>query len=284
MPPLSSLSPKSWWYPVVGALEYRGYFSEPDARAYATRLRAQGYDVHIGGVTAYSTLGWFQDPVLNTFIHESDSELAELLFHELAHQRLFFPHDTEFNEAFATAVAQEGTRRWLISRGDSSALERYEYQLRKTKEFTTQIALARDRLNNLFTNLPSKLSTLEAIQIRGHKQSVLNDLRSNHSNPPDGATNRAHFARWFQKEINNALLNTVDTYHRLVPMFHRHLDANAKGDLPRFYREMELLKKRTKDERRTFLSTVLTPSGDRGLSAFRKTAPAPSGARPATRE
>jgi predicted aminopeptidase len=282
--PEFSLSPKSWWYPIVGKLDYRGYFSESDARAYATRLRAQGYDVHTGGVTAYSTLGWFQDPVLNTFIHESDSELAELLFHELAHQRLFIPHDTEFNEAFATAVAQEGTRRWLISRGDTSALDRYEHHLRQTKEFTTQIASARDRLNNLYTNLPAKMSASEAMEAQNQKDGILNELRLSQAGLPAGATNTTPFARWFQQDINNALLNTVDTYHRLVPMLHRHLDANAKGYLPRFYREMEHLKKNTKDERRTFLATMLTPAGEAGQSAFRKTAPEPSGARPATRE
>lgn len=109
--PEFSLTPKSWWYPVVGSLDYRGYFSEEKARAHAAELRARGFDTYVGGVTAYSTLGWFRDPVLNTFIHEPEADLADLLFHELAHQRLFIPGDTEFNEAFATAVAEEGTRR-----------------------------------------------------------------------------------------------------------------------------------------------------------------------------
>src|SRR5207247_514544 len=119
--PEFSMETKAWWYPFVGRLEYRGYFDEAAARRYAGKLKRRGYDINVGGVEAYSTLGWFRDPVLNTFINDSDSELAELLFHELGHQRLFVHGDTDFNEAFAEAVAEEGTRRWLKSKGDEAA-------------------------------------------------------------------------------------------------------------------------------------------------------------------
>ncbi len=117
--PEFSLEPKSWWYPIVGSLEYRGYFSERGATNYAARLRKKGYDVYVGGVQAYSTLGWFKDPVLNTFIFEPEPDLAEILFHELAHQQVFASGDTDFNEAFATTVGQEGARRWLRAQGRS---------------------------------------------------------------------------------------------------------------------------------------------------------------------
>ncbi len=95
--PEFSMEPKTWWYPMLGSLEYRGYFSKAGATNYAAYLREKGYDVSVGGVGAYSTLGWFKDPVLNTFIFEEDSELAEIIFHELAHQRLFTRGDTDFN-------------------------------------------------------------------------------------------------------------------------------------------------------------------------------------------
>ena len=108
-----------------GSLKYRGYFSEPDARRYAAGLRKKGYDVYVDGVEAYSTLGWFADPLLNTFIHHSEAELAEIIFHELGHQRLFLPGDTDFNEAFATAVAEEGVRRWYRAKGDDGGLPAY---------------------------------------------------------------------------------------------------------------------------------------------------------------
>src|ERR1019366_7787043 len=116
--PEFSLEPKKWWYPLVGSLEYRGYFAERGARRYAARLKQKGYDVYVGGVEAYSTLGWFKDPVLNPFISNAESDLAEPLFHELGHRRVFAIGDTDFNEAFATTVGQEGARRWLRAKGD----------------------------------------------------------------------------------------------------------------------------------------------------------------------
>jgi predicted aminopeptidase len=124
--PEFSLEAKSWWYPVVGRLKYRGYFSEARARRLAAQLAKKGYDVHVGGVAAYSTLGWFRDPVLNTFIDYDEADLAELIFHELTHQRVFIAGDTEFNEALATTVAEEGARRWLVSRHDRELVRAYQ--------------------------------------------------------------------------------------------------------------------------------------------------------------
>src|SRR5881396_1056364 len=119
--PEFSMEPKTWWYPLIGKQEYRGYFSETAAQEYAGVIRKNGYDVYVAGTTAYSTLGWFKDPILNTFVFDSESDLAETLFHELAHQRVFARSDTDFNEAFATTVGQEGARRWLRSKGDTAA-------------------------------------------------------------------------------------------------------------------------------------------------------------------
>src|SRR5262245_58234042 len=124
--PEFSLKAKAWWYPVVGRLEYQGYFDEAKARRYASRLATDGYDVYVGGVPAYSTLGWFRDPVLNTFVFDDDVDLADTLLHELAHQRLFVAGDTDFNEAFATAVAEAGVQRWLRAADDQPALARHQ--------------------------------------------------------------------------------------------------------------------------------------------------------------
>src|SRR5262249_37948493 len=129
---------------------YRGYFSEKRARDYAGSLRAKGYDAYVGGVAAYSTLGWFHDPVLNTFVDYSDVDLAELLFHELAHQRLYASGGTEFNEAFATAVAEEGLRRWLMARHDPNAMRVYETETRRAEEFLGLVAGARAKLSEVY--------------------------------------------------------------------------------------------------------------------------------------
>jgi predicted aminopeptidase len=144
--PQFSLEPKTWWYPLVGSLEYRGYFSERVATNYANDLRKKGYDVFVGGVDAYSTLGWFKDPVLNTFIYRPEPDLAEVIFHELGHQRLFARGDTDFNEAFATVVGQEGARRWLQSRGDTNSFNAYLISRRRNEQVVRLMMETRARL------------------------------------------------------------------------------------------------------------------------------------------
>src|SRR5262245_38593870 len=145
-----SLEPKSWWYPLVGSLEYRGYFSETGARNYAERLKKKGYDVYVGGATAYSTLGWFKDPILNTFVFQSEGDLAETLFHELGHQRVFASGDTDFNEAFATTVGQEGARRWLKGQNDASRYQAYLTETRRNNQFVNLVMSARAKLEKLY--------------------------------------------------------------------------------------------------------------------------------------
>ncbi len=113
--PELSLSPRQWCFPIAGCVSYRGYFAEGDARAEAARIAAAGDDVHVGGVPAYSTLGYFDDPVLSTFVRYREVELARLIFHELAHQVVYVKDDTSFNESFATAVEEEGIARWLAA-------------------------------------------------------------------------------------------------------------------------------------------------------------------------
>lgn len=253
--PEFSLTPKSWWYPVVGSLDYRGYFSERKARDYAAGLEQKGFDVYVGGVTAYSTLGWFHDPVLNTFIHEGDADLAELLFHELAHQRLFLPGDTEFNEAFATAVAEEGVRRWMESRNDVVALEKYRVQARRTEQFVEIVANARQQLALLYTNTPSADVMTQSISLRTGKQKALHELRESYVQLKVKWGGSTAYDAWFQRSLNNAQLNTVDTYYHLVPAFRRVLREKA-GNLEAFYSTIESLRKLDKPARRARLTAL----------------------------
>src|SRR6185295_4027488 len=112
--PELSLTPRQWCFPVAGCVAYRGYFAEADARAEAARLKAEGDDVWVSGVPAYSTLGYFDDPVLSTFVRWPDVEVARMVFHELAHQVVYVKDDTQFNESFAVAVEEAGVERWLM--------------------------------------------------------------------------------------------------------------------------------------------------------------------------
>ena len=264
--PEFSLTPKSWWYPVVGRLDYRGYFSERKARDYAAALEQKGFDVYVGGVTAYSTLGWFHDPVLNTFIHEDDADLAELLFHELAHQRLFLPGDTEFNEAFATAVAEEGVRRWMESRNDVAALEKYRVQARRTEQFVTLVANARQQLALLYTSSPgvqitsSRDTTAQSITLRAGKQKALRELREGYAQLKAKWGGSIAYDEWFRRSLNNAQLNTVDAYYHLVPTFQRVLREKA-GNLEMFYAAIESLRKLDKPARRARLTALAIGTG-----------------------
>lgn len=258
--PEFSVEPKSWWYPAVGRLEYRGYFSETAAREYGDRLARDGFDVHVAGVAAYSTLGWFRDPVLNTFIDYAESDLAELLFHELAHQRLFVPGDTDFNEAFATAVAEEGLRRWLHARNDSAAEEKHHAEIRRNEEFINLVTTARSQLQSLFATVPTNASapSLSCQEyLRAGKREIVARLRAAYAELKARWGGRADYDRWFAQSLNNAQLNTIDTYYNLVPAF-RTLLQDCHGDLDRFFSESENISKLNTREREARLNALKT--------------------------
>jgi predicted aminopeptidase len=255
--PEFSLEAKTWWYPIVGRLEYRGYFAEQRARDYAARLAARGYDVHVGGVAAYSTLGWFRDPVLNTFINDPEEELADLLFHELAHQRVYVAGDTDFNESFATAVAAEGVRRWMESRQDSSAAHRHEQAARRTEQFVTLIANARTKLEAVYAAVitngakgecSAELPPDRAAGLRREKRRVIGELREDYQRVRAGWGGIADYDRWFSQDLNNAQLNSVDTYYQLVPAFQRLIRKHS-GNMESFYAEVQAIGKLNETER-----------------------------------
>ena len=137
--PPFALTPVRWCFPIAGCVSYRGYFSEAAAQAKADELAEAGLDVHVGGASAYSTLGWFDDPLLSTFIERDDAALADLLFHELAHGVLYVPGETAFNESFATFVGREGTRRWLSARGEDAALEQWRARNARRARFVAAV-------------------------------------------------------------------------------------------------------------------------------------------------
>ncbi|GDY19420.1 aminopeptidase [Verrucomicrobiota bacterium] len=239
--PELSLKPTTWWYPIVGRLKYRGYFAEADAREYAATLAGQ--DVYVEGVRAYSTLGWFADPVLNTFVDHGENDLAQLLFHELAHQRLFVKGDTDFNEAFATAVGEEGVRRWLQAVGRAADWENYREALARQGQFVRLVQGARERLRRVYAESEAgggatvarpKENVATVTERRAGKAEVIAQLRRDYEALKSTWGGYAGYDRWFALPLNNARLNTVATYHDLVPGFHALLQA-CGGDLAKFY-------------------------------------------------
>ena len=262
--PEFSMAAKTWWYPFLGWLSYRGYFSETAAQRYARSLERGHLEVTVGGVPAYSTLGWFKDPLLSTFLFEPETELAETLFHELAHQRLFAHGDTDFNEAFATAVGEEGVRRWLKSRGDVAALDAYEGGVQRTRQFARLVMTTRHRLEELYgdertpggkVKSTTKNSGIPREQLRRGKQAVLEQLRRDYAVLKAGWGGNDDYDNWVAAPLNNARLNSIAAYYDLVPGFDRMLAAGG-GDLEEFFRAAERLSKRPKAERRQQLEVA----------------------------
>ncbi len=217
--PEFSVEPKTECFPFAGCVSYLGFFSEARAREHAARLRGDGFDVFVGGVPAYSTLGRFDDPLLSTFIRRPDGQIARLIVHELAHQLVYVLDDTTFNESFAVAVEEEGVRRWLRAEGRARDLEDFERLRAKRREFAARIEETRARLAALYRQ------RLAPEAIRERKRVEFERLRAGREAlVPAGA--------------NNAWLASVAIYSQLVPGFERLLAA-AGGDLTVFYAKVK---------------------------------------------
>lgn len=250
--PEFSFTPKTWCYPVVGCTAYRGYFSEEDAREYSDTLKKQGYDVFMGGVAAYSTLGWFDDPVLSTFVYRSHVKLAALIFHELAHQLLYVEDDTTFNESFATAVEQEGLRRWLTTKNDSNALMDYQIDYQRRRQFIQVVMKYRKQLESLYAE------DLPTLAKRDAKAGVFDGLRDEYRLLKQQWEGYSGYDLWFSKPLNNAQMISVSTYYDLVPEFLRLLQ-HTEYNLEMFYKECQNLAQQTKEERRARLEEYSHP-------------------------
>ena len=240
--PEFSVEPLRWCYPVAGCVAYRGYFDEARAVEQARRLAGRGADVTVGGVATYSTLGHLPDPVLNTMLDWSEVRFVGTVFHELAHERLYVAGDSEFSEAFASAVEQEGVRRWLRARGDAVALERYEASVRREAEFAALLRDARERLAGLYASGPPD----DALRIE--KQRELGRLKFRYALLRAQWDGYAGYDAWFARTLNNANLASVATYHDCVPALQRELEA--AGSLSAFYARAAVLGAQSPADRR----------------------------------
>ncbi len=249
--PELSLQPQQWCYLIVGCLGYRGYFSEILARKHADELRASGYDVFVGGVAAYSTLGWFNDPVLNTMLRHDDFYLARVIFHELAHQLLFIPNDTDFNEAFADSIAETGTERWLTQTQPESVSEAFSEILAHEDEFTALVLNYRAKLEELYRSSMADQYKLE------HKQMLFTLMQSDYAALKAGWNNDIRYDAWFAAGLNNAKLVAVSTYRRLLPGF-RLLLRSVNHDLKNYYNNVKRLGACPQERRHEILMTGQT--------------------------
>jgi len=240
--PEFSVEPVKSCFLFAGCVSYRGYYSEAKAREAAASFAAQGNDVYVGGVAAYSTLGWFDDPVLSTFINYSEAELARLLFHELAHQVVYVKDDTVFNESFATAVEEEGVRRWLEREGTPAQRVAYSESRRRRSELVALFVQYRSKLA-AFYERPASVE-----EKRAGKQRLLAQMQEDYRMLKASWAGFPGYDRLFVGGANNALLASIVSYAALVPAF-RELLARNQGELAAFYAAVRELAELGKPER-----------------------------------
>ena len=249
--PELSLQLKEWCFVQVGCVNYRGFFSQTQAERYAEDLRNEGYDVHVGGIRAYSTLGWFSDPVLNTFIGYSEMNLARLIFHELAHQVVYVPDDSVFNESFATAVEHEGVRRWFERNGTTSQQVTLTSRQEREALFIELVFKHRERLRTVFRSNASESEK------RTQKTRIFEEMRTEFLHLRTQRADFGAYDQWFAQPLNNARLATVSIYTQWVPAFQAMLEHNGH-DMARFFEHVIQLSKLSKDERHAALQKAAT--------------------------
>lgn len=243
-----SVAPKEWCFPIAGCVGYRGYFNEARAERFGEELRRKGLDVFVTGIPAYSTLGWFDDPVLNTVMRYSDAQLAGLIFHELAHQVVYVPGDTVFNESFAVAVEMEGVERWLARDGDAAKRADYELAEQRKGAFIDLVMKYRDSLRTMYASAASDAEK------RQKKAETFAAMKAQYQTLKSSWGGYAGYDRYFAQDLNNAHLVPVATYSELVAGFRRVLAENG-GDFKRFYAAVREIGKLPKEQRRAILKT-----------------------------
>ena len=223
-----------WCYPIIGCASYRGYFDEARLQRHVEKLEADQLEVYVGQVSAYSTLGWFDDPVLSSFIDWPEYRLAGLLFHELTHQRVFIDDDTTFNESLATAVQQAGTRLWLKSRQRVDGLEQLQAWLVYREQVIALIGQTRAQLQSTYAlEIPDS-------DKRRRKQEIFDRARREHSEIAQSHEIEAGFTRWFDTDLNNAKIGSVGAYNDWLAAFLAILQA-FEADFGAFFAYVDQL-------------------------------------------
>lgn len=246
--PELSLQPVTHCFPVAGCVAYRGYYQQGAARGAAAVMRQAGMDVYVSGVEAYSTLGWFDDPILSSMVGWGDERLATLIFHELAHQRVYVQDDTEFNESFATFVEQEGTRQWRAARGLEAAQGEQSLQ---RDQFIRLILASRERLQALYAG------PLDDAHKRAAKQAEFDRLRRDYRQVRDSQwAGDKRYDAWMYGPMSNAKLLPFGLYDQWVPAF-AAVFREAGGDWVRFYQKVEALGRLPAEQRKAVLARLV---------------------------
>jgi predicted aminopeptidase len=264
--PELSLHPLQWCFPVAGCVDYRGYYNKQAAQAYARELKSEGNDVEVGGVAAYSTLGWFNDPLISTFINYPDGELARMIFHELAHQVVYVPGDSQFNESFASTVEEVGVERWLERFGSQPMRDSYARYKTRKKDFLTLLMKYRKALEQNYAVVDRSDAEKRVVKAR-----LFQSLKDEYQALKGGWGGYAGYDRFFEQPLSNAHLASIATYEDFVPAFRALLQR--EGSFPRFYRQVQRLADMDKSDRHRALKALAPPLGGPTLMVQRSEAP-----------
>lgn len=241
--PTYSVEPYEWCYPIAGCANYRGYFSEHKARAYANKLAARGFDTYVAGVKAYSTLGWFNDPILNTFMSYSDARLAGLIFHELAHKVVYIPGDTDFNESFARTVEIAGVKRWLAARDSEQLFAAFQQRQQVHEQFVGLVKTLRENVQEAYEAAESDADK------KNSKTQLFAEFELEFAEFVQQYPAAKRYQFWVAQAANNAKLVPISSYNRWVPAF----ESLLQRDMTDFFEQCRQLAKQDKEERDSFL-------------------------------
>jgi predicted aminopeptidase len=264
--PELSLKPLQWCFPVAGCVNYRGYYSKDAAQDYAKQLQAEGNDVEVGGVAAYSTLGWFSDPLISTFINYPDGELARMIFHELAHQVVYVAGDSQFNEAFASAVEEVGVERWLERFGNQSMRDGYARYKSRKHDFLALLMKYRKALEQNYALVDRSDAQKRAVKAR-----LFQELKDEYQVLKGNWGGYAGYDRFFEQPLSNAHLASIATYEDFVPAFRTMLRRD--GSFPRFYQSVKRLAELDRSDRHRILKALVPALPSTPLMVQRSEAP-----------
>jgi predicted aminopeptidase len=255
-----SVNPKLWCFPFVGCVGYRGFFSRDAAERFGEHLAAEGFDTYSGGSGAYSTLGYFADPVLSTMMGGGQKYGASVLFHELAHQQLYIKNDSEFSEAFATTIEEYGTDLWLRERSGADAVAAYHRRLRYRADFADLVSQQQARLRLIY----ARAEPVDAK--RADKAAAFEAMRGDYAELKKQWGGITDYDAWFAQPLNNATLAAVATYRRWVPALRARLDSVG---IDEFFKDADNLAKLSGPARAVRLQSWLQPESTTSLSSAR---------------
>lgn len=254
--PPYSIKAKQWCFLIVGCLSYKGYFSKQDAELFAKELRTQNMDVYVSGTKAYSTLGWFDDPLLSTMLYNSEAYRVGIIFHELAHQKMYVADDTAFNEAFATSVELEGVKAWFNQDNKEVAFKKYLVSKKRDDAFKKLLQSTRQKLKQAYDHAADKNNADEKQDLAETKKIIFVQLQQGYKKLKQQWDGYTGYDKWMSQDLNNAHLALIATYNDRIPAF-RQLFKKANNNYALFYNQVEKMTELDKPQRDEQLNLLM---------------------------